>query len=247
MKRRLFTLLFTLLAPLVFVILGWGWYGISTTTHDWTTPNNEKYEHEPLTGEAYKHAAIGHSYSPSTKTGTYWTSSYGGVSLEVNGELLSVGDEMNVTGWIEATSAQGLVASPSKNHINTSKVARDNEGREYYYDDKKAVSPPDPNGSAEAITSYKKQPVAVYSSNPIPLLMLPWDERLERNYYHSETVYAYFTDENTPSELPDLNPYATGSLEATSQSSVNLPIDAVTFSTPKCTDPAHAPGPCPGD
>lgn len=245
MKNRFLTFLFMLPFMLLVVVSGWG-YSISTPTHDWSTPDNEQYEHEPLTGEAYKYASIGHSFSPRTKTGSFWVSSYAGVSLEVNGELLNVGEEMNVTGWIEATSDQALVSSPSKNSINTNKSKRDGEGRRIYYD-KKSATTPRPNGSANAVTAYKKHPVAVYSSNPIPLLFLPGDERVERNYYHSVYAFAYFSDENTPDALPDLNPYATGSLEATSRSTINLPIGAVTFSTPKCTDPAHAPGPCPGD
>ena len=153
MKSRFLTLLLMLTFTLITVVMGWG-YGISTVTHDWTTPENEQSANDPLFGSAYKYAAKGHSVSPSTNTSTYWASSYSSVSLEVTAELLSIGDEMNVTGWTEATSDQGLVSPPSRDGVRTDKIVHGSDGTHYFYDAKHAT---DMTGNASAMTAYKAQ------------------------------------------------------------------------------------------
>jgi hypothetical protein len=212
--------------------------------HDWTTPELEQNEHDPLTGYASKYSYKGSAADRWNPT-LYFSSSSGGVSLYVDAELMNVGDETMITSWIEATSDLGLVSTPSKDGVRLNKTEDDWKGRTYWHDSKRAHAPEE-DIYADAVTSYQKHPVAVYDANPINP-HFPTGNRVERSFSHSAWASAWLSDEHASEELPDFNPYATGSLDVASMSTLGANIDYITFTTPWCTGSSeHASGPCPG-
>ncbi len=247
MKSRYYTFIINLIfiTTLIIGILGWRFGSISTTLYNWETPQNEQTENDPFTGSARKTASMGQT-ATGPGSSVYWISSYAEVTLEVSAELLGIGKQFTVTSWIEAVSDQGLFppfdikdsGAPSRNNINTKdKILRDDLDRTYWHDSKvETVNRED--GTADAATSYKKHTVSVVHNNPMGQ-HLPIGARIERDFIHSTSVSAYFSDEITPSELPDLNPFAFGTLEADSDSHVNIeiPDSRVTFATPRSTGP----------
>lgn len=241
MKGRLLTLLLTF-AFIVPISVN----AKTQVIHDWTTPQDEETANDPIFGVAYKYSYKG-SAADRWNPSNYFSSGVGSVTVEAYAELLSIGDEENVISWIKATSDQGRVSPPSKDGVDDDNIERDWKGRRYNHDSKRVYAP-DADIYADAVTSYKAHPIAAYSSNKlIPHLLLPWDERLERNFYHSSWASAWASDENSPSDLPEFNPFATGDLDTTSRSKVNAQVILVSYSTPRCTGSSeHPPGPCPG-
>ena len=195
-------------------------------SHDWTTPQSEQDANDPLQGYASKYASKGGSAADRWNPSLYYATSSGGASLYVDAGILNIGDEMNVTSWIEAISDKGRLSAPSKDGVRTNKEEEDWKGRNYFHDSKR-IHTPEADVYADAVTSYQAHPVTAYRDNLISP-HFPWGDRLERSFSHS----AWASDENTPDELPEFDPYGTGSLDVTSRSSLNLSTDYVSFTTP---------------
>lgn len=236
MKRVFYTFIFTLM-----FIMFIGQAASYTLIHDWTTPQAEQNENDPITGHAQKWSITerfaGDRYDPDA----YQSSAFGLVSLSISAELLSVGEEINVVSWAQAISDNsGPIALPSKDRVHQNKTERDSEGRSYFHDSK-TVREQD-NGyygtevnsyAVAATTSYKAHPVAVYSDDPLGGLLAVGD-RIERSFYHDVWAYAIAGVDGSENLkfLPRFNQYATGYVDVSSRSAVNLPINLVSFTTP---------------
>lgn len=225
MKRRFLTLLLTLVFIMPISV-----NAEEQVIHNWTTPDSEQTWNDPLTGYASKYASKGGSAADRWNPSLYYATSSGGASVSVSTDLLNAGEEMNVTSWIEAISDKGRVSAPSKDGVRTNKTEHDWKGRPYYHDSKRVYAP-DEDIYADAVTSYQAHPVAVYYDNDINP-HFPVGDTIERSFYHSAWASAWASDENSPSGLPEFDPYGTGSLDVTSRSSLNLTVNSVTFTTP---------------
>lgn len=127
---------------------------------------------------------------------------------------------------------------PSRDNIDTEKPQNDGDGS-YYGDEYKWYSM---DNTTEAGVAYKHHTVVSKHDNPF----WPGDSSEERYLYLSQTSYKVDVQDDTPTDL-DANPYAKGEIDSTSFSYLSNPMGSKSASTPRCTDPAHAPGPCPGD
>lgn len=201
--------------------------------HDWSTPEDSQEKGDYLRVYASKQATKTRNQNGNTTT----YSTHGSASAEavVSTELMRVGDEWQCTSWIQATSAQGLTSS-SKNLITASV-----RGSAYTY---RRGSPYTTNlGKAESIVSFKRGMARVfYSKGGI----IPSGDIIRKDFRHqvgfnpsvgsNPSAEGAFSSVLTPSDLPDLNPWAhvevgiTGRAHASTEPQINR----AEASTPKC-------------
>ena len=141
---------------------------------------------------------------------------------------MKVGNEWSCISWIQITSAQGKTSPPSKDSLTDTVT-----GAAYQY--KKGTPYTTNLGKAENILSFKRGMVSVYYEDGG---VIPVGDIIRTDFLHSNNALANFSSQTTPSELPDLNPWATCTIDITGRAHCGTPppINLAGASTPKCIE-----------
>ncbi len=158
-------------------------------------------------------------------TTVYSTRGMGHASAGVSTQVMGVGDEWTCRSWIQATSASNLVSAPGKGRIPDT-VTGDPETmlKEKFRNN---------FGIAWALVSFKRGIAALYNKRGI----FPGGGLVRVDFDHTKSAEGNFSSTGSPSPLPDLNPWASTSVNIAGRAHVGIApdINLAEASTPKCT------------
>lgn len=127
----------------------------------------------------------------------------------------------NVTAWVQATGDTNNAQIPGRGNINTNRIARDSEGRTYFYDS---------HGNGESGVAYKKHPVASTVKHWWDNFN-PWAEQVTRSFDLS--IYCFYMDRHPNNHMNlTADPHVISEISGDSNQYLNIGLGTASISAP---------------